>query len=142
MLFQRINRTAPEKIFAICRNSEASAEMFDGEVVVWSAATTAAHGSDVLKSAGASPLTIAGVVKSRAASGAGNGIAAGEYGTIQIYGFHANVKTTVAALAASLQVNGDSAAAAVAAAVEGAMLGVSLKLGASNRAGIFIKCMG
>jgi hypothetical protein len=145
MLLQRISRTAPEKVFAICRNSEASAEMFDGEVVTWSVAVGANHGSDVLKSAGAAPLTIAGVVSSKAISGAGNGIAAGEYGPIQIFGYHSAVKTTAAALAAGLTVNGDSAAAAVAGAAgddPSARLGVSLKLGATNRAGIFIKCLG
>lgn len=143
---KRISRTSPETMFAICRNSEASAEIFDGEVVVWDVTTTAGRiqGGDVIKSTALS-LVVAGVVKSKAASGAGNGIAAGEYGRIQVFGFHPNVKTTAAALAAGTTVTSDAAAAAVAGATAddpSARLGVCLKLGSGNRAGIMIKCLG
>lgn len=132
----RIDRTLTEYQYAVCRNSEAAVDMADGQVVVWDVTTTAGRiqGKDVILSTGASQLTVAGVVV---------GVIKNlEYGLVQVFGFHPNVKTTVAALAAGLTVNSDAAGAAVAAAVYGAYLGVSLKLGAANRAGIMIKTMG
>ena len=141
MLFQRVQRTGPEKVFAICKNTEASAAMSDGECVVYSVSTTANWGSDVLKSTAAAQLTVAGVVS-------GKDIPAGEFGTIQVFGFHPNVKTTAAALAAGVVVTSDAAAAVVAASVAALAnitdqrMGVCLKLGASNRAGVFIAHMG
>mgnify|MGYP006948432056 CR=1 FL=1 len=131
----RIKKNDPEVNYIVCRNSEASTDMADGEVVVYDVTTTAGRvwGLDVLKSTATSQVTVAGVV-----SGA---IKFGQLGRVQNFGFHPNVKTTVAALAVNAVVNSDAAAAAVAGTVEGALLGVCLKLGVANRAGILIKCM-
>jgi hypothetical protein len=125
-------------IYDIVRNSEASAAIADGEVLKWTISTAAGtvYGNDVLKTAEAASVLVAGVAK--------GAIAVGEYGRMQVWGYHPNVKTTAAALAAGSTVNGDSAAAAVAGALgddPSSRLGVCLKLGASNRAGIFIQKM-
>jgi len=137
MLFQRISRRSPEKIFGIFQNVDAAA-MADGEVAILNiTATPTVPGSEAKKSAGAAPLNVIGVV-----SGA---IAIGDFGLIQVYGIHTNVKTTAAALAAGSTINGDSAAAAVAGAIgddPSSRLGFCVVVGASNRAQCFIKCMG
>ena len=137
MLFQRISRKSPEKVFGIFQNVDAAA-MADGEVAVLNiTATPTVPGSEAKKSAGAAPLNILGVV-----AGA---IAINDFGTIQIYGIHSNVKTTAAALAAGATITGDAAAAAVAGATAddpSARLGFCVVVGASNRAQCFIKCMG
>jgi hypothetical protein len=132
----RISKNEPEVYFIVCRNTEASADMADGEVVVYDVTTTAGRiqGKDVIKSTAASQLTVAGVVFGV--------IKNMQLGRVQVFGFHPNVKTTTATLAASAVVNSDAAAAALGAVVEGAYLGVCLKLGVNNRAGIMIKCMG
>ena len=141
MLFSRIVRTGPEKVFAICKNTEASATMSDGECVVFSVSTTANWGSDILKATAAAQATAAGIVS-------GNDILTGNFGTIQVYGFHPNVKTTAAALTAGTIVTSDAAAAVLAASVAALAnitdqrIGVCLKLGAANRAGVFIAHMG
>lgn len=137
MLFQRINRKNPERVFGIFQNVDVAA-MSDGEVAVLNITATPTNpGAEAKKSAGASPLNVIGVV-------AGN-IAINDFGTIQVYGIHPNVKTTAAALAAGATINGDSAAAAVAGATAddpSARLGFCVVVGASNRAQCFIKCMG
>lgn len=134
MLSERINRRDPEIIDGIFQNVDAAA-MADGEVVVLNVtATPTIPGKEIKKSTAASQLTVVGVVV--------GDIPIGSFGRVRVYGLHPNVKTTVAALAAGLTVNSDAAAAAVAAAVYGAGLGVSVVVGAANRAQIFIRAMG
>ena len=134
MLIPRIVRTGPEKIFSSCKNGEASATMSDGEFVEFDTATTAAHGSQVIKTVGLS-LKPAGFVS-------GKDIPPGDFGLVQCYGFHPNAKTTAAALAAGTILTSDAAAAVVAGAIgddPAARIGVCLKLGVANRAGVFVR---
>ena|SRR5437899_5359874 len=137
MLFQRISRKNPERIFGIFQNVDAAA-MADGEVVMINiTATPTVPGSEIKKTTAASAINVAGVV-----SGA---IAIGDFGTVQVYGIHSNVKTTAAALAAGSVITSDAAAAAVVGAAAddpSARLGFSVVVGASNRAQCFIKCLG
>jgi len=82
MLFQRINRTNPEKIFVVAKNTYSTASLSNGQPVRWDydtdcdgvgvtkpAANAVAHGADM---AGVATETIA----------------AGSYGLIQVYGYH------------------------------------------------------
>lgn len=86
MLFQRIKRTDPEKIFVIAKNSYATASLSNGQWVRWD------HDSDcdgvgvTIGSAG-NGMSVAGV--------ACETIAHGSYGLIQVYGYHsaARVRT-------------------------------------------------
>lgn len=83
MLFQRINRSDPEKIFLVARNSYTTASLSNGQAVMWdytvdkdgvgvsiAVAAKAKHGG----------FTAAGI--------AAETIAAGAYGLIQVYGYH------------------------------------------------------
>jgi len=140
MLFQRISRKGPERIFGIFQKVDAAA-MVDGEVAVLNVtATPTVPGGEVKKATSLSQTNVVGVV-----SGA---IAIGDYGLIQVYGNHPNVKMTTAALAAGSVVYSNTAAAAevnagaIARADMGTLLGVTTVVGASNRANVFIKCMG
>jgi predicted RecA/RadA family phage recombinase len=140
MLFQRINRKNPERVFGIFQNVDAAA-MADGEVVALNiTATPTIPGSEIKKTTALSQTNVVGVV-----SGA---IAIGDFGTVQVYGIHPNVKMTTAALAAGSVVYSNAAAAAevnagaIARADMGTLLGVSVVVGAANRAQVFLKCMG
>ena len=82
MLFQRLNRSDPEKVFIVVKNSYSTAAITVGQAVVFDY-TTDADGVGVTQ-----PSTVlldipAGIVE--AAS-----IAAGDYGLIQVYGHNAN----------------------------------------------------
>lgn len=86
MLFQRINRSDPEKVFVVAYNSYGTASLTNGQPVIWDYATDA-DGVGVTKptanlvSHGAS---VAGI--------AAETIAAGSYGLIQVYGYHSAVR--------------------------------------------------
>src|SRR3970282_1061472 len=87
MLFQRITRTGPEKVFAIVKNDETSVTLVDGDVVNWVVAASKNYGSDVIRTpAAASEVLVAGVIS-------GKDIAPGDFGTCQVYGYHSNVKS-------------------------------------------------
>jgi hypothetical protein len=141
MFSNRIKRTDAEVVFGIFRNLH-SATLGDGEVAIMltSADTpptgyTFQPGVDVKQSGGVS-LVIAGVVK--------GSIVQGEYGRIQAYGHHPNVKCTAATPAAGTILTSDAAGAVVAGATAddpSARIGVVTVLGASNRAGVQIRCM-
>jgi hypothetical protein len=140
MLFQRISRRNPERVFGIFQNINATS-MVDGDVVVLNVtATPTLPGTEVLKATALSQVTVIGAV-------AGT-IASLDFGTVQIYGYHPGVKTTQAALAAGSVVYSNVAnaaevnAGAIVRADIGTMLGVSVILGAANKAPVFIKCMG
>ena len=150
MLIPRITRGAPDKIFMICRNLH-SATLGHGEVVRFlsSADTpptgyTWIPGVDVLSTAALS-LLVAGVTHVTNSNTAGTvAVAIGDYFTCQVFGYHSAVKTTAAALAAGTILTSDAAGAAVAGATAddpNARMGVSLKTGASNKAGVQLRCM-
>jgi len=86
MLFERINRTNPEKIFAVVYNSYSTASLTNGQACMWDYATDA-DGVGVTKPAAiavAAGLAIAGV--------AAETIASGDYGLVQVYGYHSAVR--------------------------------------------------
>ena len=86
MLFQRIKRSDPEKIFVIAKNSYATASLTNGQWVRWDHDTDCDGVGVTIGSADAG-LSVAGV--------AAETIASGEYGLIQVYGYHsaARVRT-------------------------------------------------
>lgn len=86
MLFQRINRTDPEKIFLVVYNSYSTASLSNGQAVIWDFATDADGVGVTMPSARA---TNAGVA---AAGIASETIASGAYGLIQAYGYHSAVR--------------------------------------------------
>ncbi len=87
MLFQRINRSSPEKIFVVAYNSYSTAAITNGQAVEWDWATDS-DGVSVTKPAARATTegtAAAGIV----ASGS---IASGDYGLIQVYGYHSAVR--------------------------------------------------
>lgn len=89
MLLQRVNKNSAEKVFVVAKNSWATASLSNGQAVAWDHQTDA-DGIGVTKpgaSATAAGVDIAGV--------AAQTIAAGDYGLIQVYGYHsaARVRT-------------------------------------------------
>lgn len=87
MLFQRINRTDPEKVFLVAYNSYSTASLSNGQAVIWDFATDADGVSVTMPSARA---TNAGVAVAGIAT---ETIAAADYGLIQVYGYHSAVRT-------------------------------------------------
>jgi hypothetical protein len=88
MLFQRINRSDPEKIFLVAKNSYNTASLTNGQAVEWDYVHDI-DGVGVTLSIGASAAKTAGLV---AAGIAAETIAAGAYGLIQVYGYHSAVR--------------------------------------------------
>lgn len=86
MLFQRINRSNPEKVFVIAYNSYATAALSNGQAVVWDYATDADGVSVTRPSARATSAGFA------AAGIVADSIAVGAYGLIQVYGYHSAVR--------------------------------------------------
>ncbi len=86
MLFKRISRSEPEKIFVVAKNSYSTASLTNGQAVAWDAVTDQ-DGVGVTLAAAGSGISTAGI--------ASETIAAGEYGLIQCYGYHsaARVRT-------------------------------------------------
>jgi hypothetical protein len=82
MLFQRIKRSDPEKIFAVVKNSWSTASLTNGQPVQWDF-TTDADGVGVTRPT--ARATNAGLAVAGVAAGT---IASGEYGLIQVYGYH------------------------------------------------------
>jgi len=83
MLFARINRSDPEKIFVVAKNSYSTASLTNGQAVMWDYVTDG-DGVGVT-------LATAGAAKHGGVVGAGivaETIAAGSYGLIQVYGYH------------------------------------------------------
>lgn len=146
MLSKRISsRTDPERTFFTVRNLH-SATLVDGDVVTWLTSSdtpptgfTRIPGIDVKQSTGVNN-SVAGVISAGA-----TGIVQGDYGLCQISGYHPNVKTTAAALAADTVVTANAAGAVVAASVAALAnitdrrIGTCITLGASNRAGIQLR---
>lgn len=86
MLFQRVSRTNPEKIFLVAYNSYATASLSNGQAVIWDFPTDVDGVSVTRPSARA---TNAGMA---AAGVAAETIASGAYGLIQAYGYHSAVR--------------------------------------------------
>ena len=86
MLFQRINRTDPEKVFVVVYNSYSTAALSNGQGVIWDFATDA-DGVGVTRPT--ARATNAGLAAAGVVAGA---IAAGAYGLVQVYGYHSAVR--------------------------------------------------
>lgn len=89
MLIQRINRTNPEKIFVLCFNSYATAAVTNGQGVIWDFATDANGVSITRPSARATNAGFA------AAGVVAENINAGDYGLMQVFGYHSAVRARV-----------------------------------------------
>jgi hypothetical protein len=98
MQWQRINRTNPEKIFIVVKNTYSTASLTNGQAVMWDYVTDK-DGVGVTKPAAISVscgFAAAGIVAET--------IAAGAYGLCQVYGYHSATlcrATTGAAIALS-----------------------------------------
>lgn len=86
MLFQRIKRSDPEKIFIIMKNSYSTASLTDGQAVIHDFATDADGVGVTRPTARATNggIAVAGI--------AAETIAAGAYGLVQAYGYHSAVR--------------------------------------------------
>ncbi|MBW2621266.1 MAG: hypothetical protein JRD68_00040 [Deltaproteobacteria bacterium] len=89
MILQRINRTDPEKIFIVVMNSYGTASLANGQAVIWDFAGDA-DGVGVTR-----PTAIATNLGLAAAGIVAEAIAAGDYGLVQVYGYHSAVRTRV-----------------------------------------------
>jgi len=85
MLFARIKRTDPEKVFVVAKNSYSTAALTNGQPVMWDYVTDADGVGVTIATAGAAKhggIVGAGIVSET--------IAVGAYGLIQVYGYHAS----------------------------------------------------
>lgn len=87
MLFQRVNRSSPEKIFIVAKNSYSTASLSNGQAVIWDW-TTDADGVGVTLATATNNVSAGQDVAGIAAAT----IAAGDYGLIQVYGYHSAVR--------------------------------------------------
>lgn len=85
-LFQRVNRTDPEKAFVAVYNSYSTASVTNGQAVIWDFATDADGVGITRPTARATNagLAAAGIIAETIASGA--------YGLCQVYGYHSAVR--------------------------------------------------
>lgn len=86
MLWQRINRNSPEKCFVIVYNSYSTASVTNGQGVIWDFATDA-DGVGITR-----PTARATNAGTAAAGIIAETIAAGQYGLMQVYGYHSAVR--------------------------------------------------
>lgn len=141
MLFQRINRNLPERVFITVFNAESSTAFVNGDVVMWKTGLTEATGAGVhvlQSTATALLLNIAGV-----AIGA---LAAQSFGLIQIYGLHTAVKSTGAmtAGASNYAVTAATAGTVKAGTIgtdDAASIGPTVITAASNVVGLMLRLM-
>ena len=87
MLFQRVNRNDPEKVFIVVYNSYATAAITVGQGVIWDFAGDA-DGVGVTRPT--APATNAGLAAAGVVAAAS--FASGSYGLIQVYGYHSSVR--------------------------------------------------
>lgn len=87
MLFQRVNRNSPEKVFVVVLNSYSTAAVTVGQGVNWDFVTDADGVSitQPLARATNAGFAAAGVV-------ADASIAVGSYGLVQVYGYHSSTR--------------------------------------------------
>jgi hypothetical protein len=86
MLFGRINRSNPEKVFISVYNSYSTASVTNGQGVIWDFATDA-DGVGVTR-----PTARATNAGMAAAGVVAETIASGDYGLLQVYGYHSAVR--------------------------------------------------
>ena len=86
MLFARVNRSNPEKVFIVAYNSYATAALSNGQAVMWDFLTDADGVGVTRPVARATPpgLAMAGI--------AAEAISSADYGLIQVYGYHSAVR--------------------------------------------------
>jgi len=84
MLFKRISRSDPERVFIVCKNGYSTASLTNGQAVMWDMGD--ADGVSVTKCSAATKrmAAFAGIVSET--------IPAGEYGLLQVYGYHSAVR--------------------------------------------------
>lgn len=87
MLFKRINRADPEKIFIVVKNSYSTASLTNGQAVIWDW-TTDCDGVGVTLATATVNVSAGQDVAGIAAET----IAAGDYGLLQVYGYHSAVR--------------------------------------------------
>ena len=87
MLFQRVNRSNPEKVFVVVYNSYSTAAITVGQAVNWDFITDIDGVGVTIPLARATNggIGAAGIVASAT-------IAAGDYGLVQVYGYHSAVR--------------------------------------------------
>ena len=87
MLFSRVNRSNPEKIFIVAKNSYSTASLTNGQAVIWDW-TTDGDGVGVTLATATTNVSmgidVAGI--------ASETIASGSYGLLQVYGYHSAVR--------------------------------------------------
>ena len=86
MIFQRINRSDPEKVFVVVKNGYSTAALTVGQAVMWG--LSAADGVTVTRPTARATnagTAVAGVVAS-------SSIAVSGYGLVQVYGYHSAVR--------------------------------------------------
>lgn len=87
MLFQRVNRTNPEKIFLVAKNAYTTASLTNGQAVIWDW-TNAVDGISVTLAVATNLVSqgtdVAGIVSET--------IGSGDYGLLQVYGYHSAVR--------------------------------------------------
>ena len=110
MLFQKINRTDPERIFIVVHNNEGG-NLVRGDVVEFDDTAGAVYpGVSVELADSAAATLVAGVMEGKTFGG--GTVAAGGFGLCQVYGYHAAVTTdgTVASAGEVLvsDANGDA----------------------------------
>lgn len=86
MMFGRVNRTGPEKVFIAAYNSYSTASMTNGQAAMWDFPTDADGVGITRPTARATNagMATAGIVAET--------IAAGDYGLVQIFGYHSAVR--------------------------------------------------
>ena len=86
MIFKRINRTDPEQVFVVIKNSYAAASLTNGQAVQWD------FGTDV-DGVGVTRPTARATNRGFATAGIiSETITAGEFGLMQVYGYHSAVR--------------------------------------------------
>ena len=86
MLFQRINRANPEKVFIVVYNSWSTASLSNGQAVMWDFYTN-------IDGVGVTRPTARATNGGAAAAGiVAETIASGSYGLLQVYGYHSAVR--------------------------------------------------
>lgn len=87
MLFSRVNRSDPERVFIVVKNSYSTASLSNGQAVQWDFNTDIDGVGVTIPTARATNagMAFAGI--------AAETIAAGAYGLIQVYGYHSAVRT-------------------------------------------------
>jgi hypothetical protein len=87
MIFMRANRSNPEQVFISVKNSYSTASLTNGQAVIFDFATDADGVGVTRPTARATNggVAIAGIAAAT--------IAAGDYGLVQVYGYHSAVRT-------------------------------------------------